>query len=298
MIGRLSQFKWSDKQESSRDLIFIIIILGFGIMLVARLAPYYQSHPKTVVLNAIKTTSRAPKGLIEEINAPLIRLAAGNASRSNHREGWSPLGKEHHAASVTERPLFDAQTVILKTRLLSPYSSKDETTPVEAVVVGTLQRASEAEVDFTAAEGARLIGTGRANFSIKRLLLNFNEMVARDGRSYSVQGQAIDATTQIGSIDGDYSSGLGTRIAGIGLERLIMAADQVGMARLFGATVPQGQATQQFETAAMETNLEASASVSGVATQDLRETPAEITLKPGYEFEVRLKGRTSGVATP
>lgn len=298
MIGRLSKFKWTDKQPYSRDLIFLVMILGVGIILAAKLAPYYKDDQKSVVLNSVKTTPTAPKGLIEEINAPITRLMAGDPTKSKRDSGWPESSRDHHAASVTERLLFDGQTVLLTARLLTPYSSKDENTPVEATVIGSIPRPSDADVDFSASDGARLVGNGKANFSLKRLLLNFSEMVARDGHAYAVQGQAVDPSTQTGSIEGDYSSGLATRIAGIGLERLIMAADQVGMARLFSVTVPQNQPTQQFETAAMETNQEASASISAAATQSLRDTPAEITLKPGFEFQVRIKGSGQGVTTP
>ena len=292
MIGRFSQFKWTNKQEHSRDLIFIIFILGFGLVVVAKLAPYYRDTRKTVVISTLRATPTVPKGLVDQINAPLLGLMGGDHSKATRGNGWIQSGHDHPSAAVAERVLFDGQTVLLKARLLTPYSSKDESTPLEAVVVGAIRRFSDSEIDFSASDGAKLVGVGRANFLVKRLLLTFSEMISHDGRSYAVQGQAVDPATQTASIEGDYSSGLATRIAGIGLERLIMAADQVGMARLFSVTVPQNQAAAQFETAAIETNQEASASISGAATQDLRDAQPQITLQPGFEFQVRLKAQS------
>ena len=298
MIGRLSKFKWTDKQEHSRDLIFVIIILGFGIMLTARLAPHYKDLKKSVILNTARSTQNIPKSLVDQINAPLTRLLTGNAAHKNEGSGWEHSARARQAPSIAERPLFDGQTVLLTAKLLTPFSSEDERTPIEAAITGIIPSETTSDVDFSPCEAARLLGTGKANFSVKRLTLGFTEMVGRDGKSYGVIAQAIDPSTRVNGVEGDFSSGLGTRIAGIALERLIMAADQVGMAKLFSATIPTNQPAQQFETAAMETNQEASASISGAATEDLRETKAKITLQPGFEFQVRIKDVSSGVNTP
>lgn len=297
MIGRLSQFKWTDKNDHSRDLIFIIVILGFGLMLVAKLAPYYKDEHKTVVVSSVKTVPTVPKGIVEQFTGLRTKGSSGN-EKAKSGKGWSAVPRDHRAPSISERPLFDGQSVVLKARLLNPYSSTDESTPVEAMVFGTVPLGSDGDVDFSPAEGARLIGSARANISVKRLMVNFTEMVTRDGRSYAVQGQAIDSTTRSSGIEGDYSSGLPTRLAGIAIERLIMAADQVAMSHLFSATAPEGQAAQQFELAARQTNQDAAASVSREATKDLRDTKAEISLDPGFEFRVRLKGADRGVIAP
>lgn len=293
MNGKLSTFRWTDKSERSKDLIFIAIILAFGVLLVAKLAPYYQEKSRTVVYNSIQTVPNTPKDLVEKTEA---RTNFIDKTRPGVSGGaWASRKNDRKNPSVAERPLFDGQSVILKVRSLNPFSSKEANQILEATVVSPFLRDTDGSIDFSITDGAKLVGTGSANFSTKRLFLTFTEMVSKEGRGYPIQAQAIDRESLASGISGDYSSGLPTRLLGIALDRAIMAADQVGTAYLFSSIGPQGPANQEFKKAAMETNNQASQNLAAEATKDLRETSQEIALPSGSEFYVRVRTEAKGV---
>ena len=109
-----------------------------------------------------------------------------------------------------------------------------------------------------------------------------------------MKGQAVSSENLTSGIEGDYSSGLLARIGGVALDQAITAVDQIGTAYLFNAIGPQGIGAQDLRTAAMETNQQASSNVSAAATQDLRNTPAEIRLPVGTVFYARVRSNQPG----
>src|SRR4051794_17126739 len=118
--GKLSSFRWTDKSEHSRDLIFVIVILGFGIMLVAKLAPYYQDNRRIVVYSAIQTVPNTPRELVEKINAAVPSTNEPQRAKGSG-SSWGNQKSDRNMPSVAERPLFDGQAVILKVRSLNPF---------------------------------------------------------------------------------------------------------------------------------------------------------------------------------
>ena len=294
MIGKLKLLKWTEKPSSSRDLVFIILILGFGIVLVAKLSPYFAEKHKSVITKNIQTLPTTPKEILDAVNAPLT----ASSSASNGKRFVSPFaglsGGDRNKPSIVERPIFDGNAVILKVRSLNPYSSRESNPPLEVTVLSPLIREADSEQDFGPAEGAKLVGSANSNVSTKRLYINFSELITRSGRSFPIEGQAIQKETLSAGIVGDYSSGLPLRLLGVALDRTIMAADQVGMAYLFSSIGPDGSGSQEFKKAAMETNQQASQNIAAETTKDLRETPAEISLPTGSVFYVRVKAQ-SGV---
>lgn len=291
MLGKLSQLKWTTSSGNHRDFAFVVIILVFGIILVAKLAPYYRTQEESIAYNKVQTIPSLPKGLLERITAPLTTTSSSTKGRSGESRKLPSRSDSSHP-SLLERLLFDGQWVLLKVRALNEYSSNDTAQPIEAQVISPAGPSSD--IDFTPAAGAKMIGTGSPNLSTKRLYINFNEMVSADGHSYSVQGQAVGSESLATGIEGDYSSGLGSRILGVALDRTIMAADQIGTAYLFSAVGPTGVAGQEFRTAAMQTNQQASANISAETTKGLRETPAEIRLPAGSTFYVRIRATQTG----
>ena len=292
MLGKLNQLKWTAGGGGNRDFAFIIIFLAFGIILVAKLAPYYHTDSQSVVYNKIQTTPSVPKSFMEKMGvfSTASQKGGGGSRTAVGGSGGRDTGKH---PSVYERPLFDGQTIILRVRSLNKYSSIESGQPIEAQVIGATK--NENDVDLSPAINGKVIGTGSANLSAKRLNINFTELVSPEGRSYAIQGQAIGSENLTQGIDGDYSSGLSSRLLGIVIDRSITAADQVATAHLFSSVGPNGAGAMGFQTAVMSTNQEASQNISGEATKELRETPARIELESGTTFLIRVRAAQTGV---
>ncbi len=295
MLGKLDQFKWTSNGGSNRDLAFIIILLAFCVILTAKLAPYYQTQHQSAVYNKIQTTPSIPKTILNQLGLNFMTSYKENTVKAPQQiRGMTHVaqtGGNH--SSVLERPLFDGQSVIVKVRSLNPFSSNDMSQSVEVQVIESATHNSS-ETDFSPAIRAKLIGTALPNFSTKRLYISFTELISVEGRSYTIQGQAVDSENLSTGIDGNYSSGLSTRLFGVAIDRAIMAADQAGTAYLFSAIGPNGTGTQQLRSAAMDAAQQASQNISAETTKRLRETKAEITLPAGSIFFVRLQAKQQG----
>ncbi len=293
MLGKLTQLNWTSGGGSNRDLAFVIVFLAFGLILVVKLAPYYTTHEQSVSYNKIQTTPSIPKSFLAQMALPFTGGSKSQSDRSVHSGSQAPAQTGEKRPSVLERQLFDGQVVTLRVRALNSYSSMNSGQPIEVQIIGPVGKESS-EIDFTPAIGGKLLGIGSANLAIKKLNITFNELVSVDGRSYSIQGQAVESTNLAPGIEGDYSSGLATRLAGIALDRTIVAADQIGTGILFSALGPAGPNGQQLKTAAMETNQQASQNISAEATKSLREAQATIELRSGSVFLVRLRATQQG----
>lgn len=293
MLGKLTHLKWASAQGGNRDLAFVIFILVFGMILILKLAPYYKSSEQSIAYNKVQTMPSVPKSLLEKITFPLTETFKSRSDRVGHVPSQTTAQNGNQRPSVLERLLFDGQMVTFKVRSLNSYASTNSNQPIEVQILNPAGK-DESEIDLTPAMGAKLVGAGSANLSAKRLNISFTELVTADNRSYAVQGLAIGSTDLTPGIEGDYSSGLTSRIAGIALDRTIMAADQVGTAYVLSAFGPTGYAAQNVSAAAMETNQQASSNISAAATQGLRETPAEIDLPAGTVFLARIHATQQG----
>ena len=291
MLGKLNHLKWSS-DNNGRDLIFLVVILAFGIILVAKLAPYYRGTGQSVAYNKVQTTPSVPKSFLEQFSFSPVLGRPQDGSRSSKASFSAAAKTDSNRPTVIERPLFDGQYVLLRVRSLNNYSS-EAGQPIEASVVAVTGN-SQGEIDAGPAMKAKLVGAASPNFSEKRLHITFSELISTDGRTYSVQGQAVSPDTLTSGIEGNYSSGLPARLLGIAIDRTIMAADQIGTAYLFSAVGPSGPAGQELRAAAMETNQQASQNIAAAATQDLRDTPARIDLPVGSQFYVRVRGSQNG----
>ncbi len=292
MLGKLSQIKWTSGGGNNRDLVFIVVIVAFGLILMLKLAPYYEAHEQSIAYNRIQTTPSLPKQLLDQISIPFV----GNKPATGFsfaRAGRNAGHVDKNRPSVLERTLFDGQAIVLRVQSLNAYTSADTNQPIEVRVLAPAEK-KQSDTDFSPAMGAKLIGTASPNLSAKRLYINFNELVAADGRSYPIQGQAVSSENLTTGIEGDYSSGLPSRLAGVALDQAITAVDQIGTAYLFTAIGPTGIGAQELRTAAMETNQQASSNVATEVTKDLRDTQAEMRLPANTVFLARVRANQTG----
>lgn len=288
MLGKISQLKWSSSGGTNRDLAFVIVILAFGVILAAKLAPYYRTHDHSVAYNKVQTTSSVPKSLLEQFTVPFVGSRPYSSTLETRRPNIPTVTHDPNRPSILERPLFDGQAVVLRVRSLNAYTSNEGSQPIEVKILGPGIKGTS-DLDFSPALGGKLIGAGSPNLAAKKLQIAFNELISADGRSYAIQGQAIDPQSLASGIEGDYSSGLPSRLLGITIDRAITTVDQIGTAYLFSSIGPQGLGAQELRTAAMQTTQQASQNIAAEATKDLRETPPEIQLPSGTSFMVRIR---------
>lgn len=296
MLAKIDQLKWTSSSGSHRDLAFLIVILAFGIILTIKLAPYYRKQETNIVYNRVETTPSVPKTFLEKIALPIIGTGnpAGGSASTRPRSQAIGGSAGTNRPSVLERPLFDGQTVVLRVRSQNAYSSNDSGQPIEVRILGPLNQ-RDGEIDYSPVINGRLLGTGTPNIQSKRLYIAFSELVSAEGRSYRIEGQAIGSENLTSGIEGDYSSGLPSRLLGIAIDRTIMAADQIGTAYLFSGLGPAGAGAQELRNTAMQVSQQASQNIAAEATKDLRDTPPEIKLPSGSVFLVRIRAAQMGI---
>lgn len=245
---------------------------------------------------------------------PTVRPYSGNEQTQKHHE--SPTAKKtggfsmaesitafrtlkagsaagqslaHSPVKVIERPLLDGLLVTVSATLVRSISSLEPDPSVEAVF-GALIRTEETHaLDDDPLRGARLIGMAIPNMDLKRMALRFSELVTREGRSYGVQAIAIDPETQTQGVVAEYSSGLGSRLVGVGISRVITAGDQILMSKLLPDSGQASVVQQVTQEAARQMNDQAANEISLETTRNLRETKAELSLPAGTQLMLRLR---------
>jgi hypothetical protein len=295
MSGFLKTFQWTEKPKVSRDMVFAAIIAVAAVILVFKLAPYFESAQKTVVYTPKDSRATFPKedmGRYTLLGPQQRSYGAGSAAPSPIQKS----SNEKKGRSVVERPLFDGLSVLVRAVLLTPYSSLQSDTPIEAQIYEIQTDGSTSEIDIGPALHAKLVGVGTANLSVKKVQLRFQELVSSDGRSYAVTGMAVDPKTLAAGLEGDYSSGLGKRLLGLTLNRAMVLGDQIAVSKIIQGTADGNDlAALETQRAIMETNQQATTSLSSEVTKDLRETPSVIELPQGALLTIRLRASERGV---
>lgn len=205
--------------------------------------------------------------------------------------GWTTSKSNNTGNQVIERPLFDNLTVTLTVALEQAFSSAQGDGAVEARVL-SLHRSGPTgsmSTDTSVAEGATLHGSAAANFEQKKVQIRFTELVMRDGKRFSIAGVAIDAETNSLGVTAHYSSGLASRLLGVGISQAITAADQIGMAHVLENTNDSSVVNRELNRMTIDANGQVVGDLGSEATKDLRDTKAELSLPAGTIFPVRLK---------
>jgi hypothetical protein len=298
MKAILQTFKWTERPKLSRDALFLIAIIVAGAITFFKLRPYFvRSSPVTV-----STTTRDPKpnGLSSLLKHLSIGGSVSSKSASKNDEG-SETGRtqrgrasERHAPSVIERPLFDGLTVVVRAVLLNAVSSLAPDATIEAKIESFVQDETNGDVDSSPAIGGKMTGVAAANMGLKRMNLNFSSLISSEGRSYPISGSAVDPISKMQGAEANYSSGMGTRLLGVTLDRAINLGDEVGMAKVLQSSTDNSVVSNEMQAASIEMNQQASTNISGEITKGMRETAAVMSLPAGTLITVRIKALSNG----
>lgn len=281
-----SKTSWYDAHKSKKVTYLATLLVVIFLLVCSKYNYLFSKDTRFVIRNGRpQTVSKADYEAIKKANLK-------NESASDSKNGKSASHPERMSSGgrgIIERPLFDGQTVILKAVLLGAVSSLEPESPVEAEVKTAVLEQNSFEVDTTSVEKARIVGVLASNMNLRRLNFSFNELTTKEGRTYTVQGFAVDPETKALGVAANYSSGLGSRLLGVGLDRAIVATDQIAMAKVIEGINGDSTASKELQRASIETNQQAAMSISSEATKSLRETPAELSLPAGTELIIRIK---------
>lgn len=293
MKTALQKLTWTEKPPLSKGAIFALAIAAAGLLTFFKLKPYFAESPRIVPVPNHEPKVSGLSSLLEQLHVTPSTKAGPGAQSTRAAGGGTLQGRwgsgDKKGPAIIERPLFDGLTVTVNAELLNAVSSHAADSPVEARVLGIVPDETTSDVDPTAAEGAKLSGQMTVNMAMKRLGFVFTELVSREGRSYGVSGNAFDAETKTMGIAADYSSGLGPRLLGVGLDQAINLANQVATAKVLQNSTDNSQVAQEMQAASMVVSQQASNSISAEATQGLRSTPAELSLPARTIIQVRIR---------
>ena len=283
----LEKFKWTDKPELTREHVLlgaIFAIFGIGYF---KLKPYFENHPTVITQSSQFDSHSIPESI-------LIRLGFGHKKGRDAGHGTSSSGGHASASgtnkkSVVERPLFDGIEVTLTGILQGGVSSLASENPAVISITSLVPDDTSRSFDVSEVYQALAKGSVSENRGKKHLNISFSELTTSEGRSYQITGYAFDPETKTLGVPAEYASGLGSRILGVVLDRVITGGDEVGMAALMNGVSQNSPASAQIQMASVATNQQASTELSQEATKDLRGTQPELSLPAGTEITLKIK---------
>ncbi len=285
----LEKFSWADKPEIKKEVILVAAILavvGIGYF------KFRSNESSSVVVKSSQVeTTKPPTSLLEKLTLTNSRKNAGSEAGTHNSTNQRRPETERSAVgkAIIERPLFDGLEVILKGVLLGEVSSLAPENPAEIQIVSLVPDEATQNLDPSEVLEAKIKGIISTNMAKKRLNITFAEITTKEGRSFSVTGYAVDPESKTLGLAANYSSGLGSRILGVALDRTIVAADQIAMAKIMDGMSDNSQSAKELQRASIETNQQASMSISAEATKDLRETSAELSLPVGTLILMKVR---------
>lgn len=291
MSASVKSEKWTETSILQSSLYLGAAGVAVLIFAVLKLRPYFDHSPIVKIYNggSDQTKKKEIGTGKKEVRSSWLDSLPGSHRARDAGLGQIKSGGVSTSVKVIERPLFDGLTVTVRATLTRGISSLEPDTSVEAVYESLIRSDDTRELDDRQIQGAKLNGLAVPNLDLKRMVLHFSELVTVDGRSYAIQAAAIDPETQTQGVPAHYSSGLATRLTGVGLSRVITVGDQILMAKILpdpsGATIAQQTSIQ----AVNQMNNQAANDLSLEATRDLRETKAELTLAAGTVLTLRLR---------
>jgi len=292
MKSMIKKFIWTDKPELKREFLLIgsiVIVLVVGYF---KFEPYFSEQSKVITSAMQSDLAKPPQGFFNKTALPkkeskgfsfdlLQSFRVGEGSKHIEMGRASP--------SIVERPLFDGLEVTFEGVLLNDVSSLATENPAQIQLQRLIPEDHSASLDPTEFEGGQIRGTISPNMNKKKLNFSFSELLNKVGRSYSITGYAVGQDIKTVGVDADYSSGLFTRLLGVALNRGIVAADQIAMAKVMDGMTDNSATSKEIQRASIETNQQASMSLSTEATKEMRETQAELSLAHGTPIFVKIR---------
>lgn len=298
MKSMIQKFNWTDKPELKREFLLIgsiaiVLIVGFF-----KFKPYFSEQSKVITAAMQSDLTKPPQGFFNKTSLPKkeskgFSFDLFQSFRTSGGSRHVELGRS--GPSIVERPLLDGLEVTFEGVLLGDVSTLAPENPVQIQLLRLIPEDHTASLDPTELEGGQIRGTISSNMSKKKLNFSFSELLNKAGRAYSITGYAVVQDTKTVGVDADYSSGLFTRLLGVALNRGIVAADQIAMAKVMDGMADNSATSKEIQRASIETNQQASMSLSTEATKEMRETQAELSLAHGTPIFVKIRS-TNGVS--
>ncbi len=220
----------------------------------------------------------------------------GNSSPGHGSYTRAAASSRSDRSRVLERPLFDNLTVTVSATLLTGISSSQSESGAMAVEAKVLQLVAEENSlafdsgDFSLA-GATLLGSASPQFGLKKMNLQFTELVSTDGKHFLITGVALDPQTNAIGVDAKYSSGMASRLLGVTLGRALQTTDQMVSTRVLENTSDADPLSRAVARQGLEASQQPITDLNQEVTKDLRETRAVLSLDAGTPLTVRLKGQ-------
>ena len=237
MSGEVTRHAWNEKPGLSGHLALGLTGAVVLVFTYFKLRPYFTSenkvHPyqgQDQADHRSVENERKDKELKDSILTKLNPIPHFGVSGGHG--GGGATGDVRSRVRIIERPLFDGLAVTIRAVLTRGISSLEPDPRIEARYESLVKEEETANLDDSSVVGAKLMGAAIPNLDLKRMVLNFGELVTRDGRAIPVQATAIDAETQTQGVEANYASGLGTRLLGVGISQVMTAGDQVLMAKI------------------------------------------------------------------
>ncbi len=280
--GKLLSFTWTDKTALKKSRLYIAG-LALGILFVViRLKPYFGKQEVTKPYVRDRDAHKAQTATGDGKSKPDI---TGRDHGSNvHSYSTVATNNNHPVSHLIERPLFDGLTVKIKAVILQNISSSQNDLTVDSELVGC----DDSGVDLTGLENAHLTGIGRPNLDSKHFEIQFSELITSTGKRYALVGYAIDDHDHALGVPAQYSSNLGSRIAGQTLGRGIQVGEEILTQKAFQSTGTQDQATDTFNRSLSDSSNQATTGLSDELTKDLKNKRPELFLPAGTVFTIKL----------
>jgi hypothetical protein len=286
------QRRWSNKISVSREAGMILGLGFLGVLLFFKMKPYFETQ--TVILplgrgqmdpsKNREAQARIREGL--ERSQMILRpetgqsapKAAGFGGGSRLQGRSTSLARNPH---VLERPLFDNQTLTLHAVLtngISTAQAEQSGLGVEARITGIIPDPDhEVDLGGITLDGALLTGTATPRFQIKKMNLQFSEMVTAEGHRYA---------------------GMASRLLGVTIGRAIQTADSLATARVLENTQDADPLRREIMRQSMEASNQPVNDINQEVTRDLRETKATLSLDAGAPLVIKMRAMDARGARP
>lgn len=298
------QRRWSNKITVSREAGMLAGLGFLGILLFFKMKPYFENESVIVPLGRGETDTsknREAQARIREglQQSQMVPSSVGQRSvLTANRFGGVERSQAHSTSlargtRVLERPLFDNQTLTLNAVLvngLSTAQAEQSGLGVEARITGVIPDPDhEIDLGGIPLEGAMLTGTAAPQFQLKKINLQFTEMVTADGHRYAITGVAIDPESKAIGVAANYSSGMASRLLGVTIGRAIQTADSMASVRVLENTQDADPLRRELMRQSVEASNQPINEMNQEVTRDLRETKAILSLDAGSALVIKIK---------
>ena len=297
MTASFKQYRWTDKTTIKRHLVFGIIIALLLIVSYHKLKPYFTKQYKIIIVSRLDSN---PKMSSKE-QSDLARTGL-DSMKANHTESPSHRSTSFlhtgGGSRVLERPPFDNTTVTLSAVLVNGVTTAQTESGllgVEARIIDLVPDADHpSDMADISVRGAMLSGEAAPQFQLKKMNLQFTELVTQEGKHFSIAGVGIDPENKGIGISASYSSGMASRLLGVTIEHALQTADHVASTRVLENTNDSDLLHRELTRQSIESTNQPVSEMTQEATKDLRETHAVLSLAAGTPLLVRLKATVHG----